>query len=331
MTMYGADIATLRSLATQFDRAADQLDAHRIFLGNAVQQSAWLGPDAERFRGEWRGQYSARVAASARLLRETAATVRKNADEQERASAVDGGVQSRPSGVGAAGAAVGLSPLGMVGGVLDGVQEAIDQVREGELPGGTKPWDLLKTAADGAKFLGEDLPVVGRIDEAMDAYSLADKIRQGTFSVFDGADAAAMGLRHLGGEGALGAVAVDAISYAGQQAMNLDLSAGTRATVGNYIVEHPLDALSAVGQAAVTVGQDFVLPELKKTDVPELKLLGVGINAVSYDVQEAMKSDFSAETRAMVSDYVVQHPVETLQTVGQSILTVGNKALSWWN
>jgi uncharacterized protein YukE len=97
MTMYGADIATLRSLAAQLDRAADQLDGHRTFLGNAIQQSAWLGPDADRFRGEWQGQLSTRVAASARLLRETAATVRQNADQQERASAVDGGAHGSGS------------------------------------------------------------------------------------------------------------------------------------------------------------------------------------------------------------------------------------------
>jgi uncharacterized protein YukE len=99
MTMYGADIAALRSLAAQLDRAADQLDAHRTFLGNVVQQSPWHGPDADRFRGEWQGQHSPRVATSARLLRETAATVRQNADQQERASAVDGGAPGLRSGV----------------------------------------------------------------------------------------------------------------------------------------------------------------------------------------------------------------------------------------
>lgn len=330
MTMYGADIAALRSLAAQLDRAADQLDAHRTFLGNVVQQSPWHGPDADRFRGEWQGRHSPRVATSARLLRETAATVRQNADQQERASAVDGAAHISVSGAVAGGAAgMGAASLNVVGGVLDGVQEGIDQIREGALPGGTKPWDLLKVTADGAKLLGVGLPVVGKIDEAMDVYSLADKVRQGTFNVFDGADAVSMGLRHLGKVGELAAVAVDASSYAGQQAMNMDLSAGTRAMVGNYIVEHPLDALGAVGQAAATVGQDFVLPEMKKIDV--LRPLSFAVNAVSFDVQEAMKSDFSAETRTMVSDYVVQHPVETLKTVGDSILTVGNKALSWWN
>ncbi|MFF1880735.1 WXG100 family type VII secretion target [Pseudarthrobacter sp. NPDC058196] len=91
MTMYGADVAALRSLAAQLDRAADELDEHRAFLSNAVHQSPWLGPDADRFRGQWDGEHNTRVATSARLLRDTAATVRRNADDQERVSAVDGG------------------------------------------------------------------------------------------------------------------------------------------------------------------------------------------------------------------------------------------------
>lgn len=328
MTMYGADVAALRSLAAQLDRAADQLEDHRTFLGNAVQHSSWLGPDAERFRGQWEGEHNARVAASARLLRDTATTVRRNADDQERASAVDGGAQFHASRSAGRGGGVSAFSGAMLGGALDSLKEAIDVVREGALPGGIKPWDLLKTAADGAEFLGTDLPVVGRIDEAMDVYSLADKIRQGTFSVFDGADAASMGLRHLGSAGQLGAVAVDAVSYAGQQALQADFSSASRATVGNYIMDHPLDALGAAGQAVLTVGQDFVIPELQKSD---LKLLAFGANAVSFDVQEGMKSDFSAQGRTMVSDYVVQHPVETLQTVGESVLTVGKDALSWWH
>lgn len=324
MTMYGADVAALRSLAAQLDRAADELDEHRAFLSNAVHQSSWLGPDADRFRGQWDGEHNTRVATSARLLRDTAVTVRRNADDQERVSAVDGGAQFQ----GLRSASIAAAAAATAGGVLDSLQEAIDQVRGGNLPGGVKPWDLLKVAADGAKFLGTDLPVIGGIDEAMDAYSLADKVRNGTFSVFDGADAASMGLRHFKGVGELAAVAVDAASYAGQQAMQADFSAAGRATVGNYVMEHPLDALGAAGQAVLTVGQDFVLPELKKSD---FKLLAFGANAVSFDVQEAMKSDFSAEGRTTVSDYVVQHPVETLQTVGESVLTVGKKALSWWN
>lgn len=328
MTMYGADVAALRSLAAQLERAADQLEEHRTFLGNAVQHSTWLGPDAERFRGQWEGEHNARVATSARLLRDTAATVRRNADDQERVSAVDGGAQFHASGSAGSRGGVPAFSGAMVGGALDSLKEAIDVVRDGALPGGVKPWDLLKTAADGAKFLGTDLPIVGHLDEAMDVYSLADKIRHGTFSVFDGADAASMGLRHLGGVGELGAAAVDAASYAGQQALQADFSAAGRATVANYITDHPLDALGAAGQAVLTVGQDFVIPELQKSD---FKLLAFGANAVSFDVQEAMKSDFTAEGRTLVSDYVVQHPVETLQTIGESVLTVGKNALTWWN
>lgn len=157
MTMYGADIATLRSLAAQLDRAADQLDAHRTFLGNAVQQSAWHGPDAERFRGEWQSQHSTRVAASARLLRETAATVRRNADEQERASAIDGDAHGSPSGSHG-------SPLGeRIANGLEASLFSVDVVQALQKVGVFAPGDAVRTLA---ALLGTDADkVLARLEE----------------------------------------------------------------------------------------------------------------------------------------------------------------------
>ncbi|MGC3955285.1 MAG: alpha/beta hydrolase [Propionicimonas sp.] len=95
-TMYGADVAQLRALAAQFDRAADQLDRGRLEVGNGIRIRAWVGPFAATFRLRWDSEHSLRVAATARLLRENARRARANADEQERTSAVDGG----PGGAG---------------------------------------------------------------------------------------------------------------------------------------------------------------------------------------------------------------------------------------
>lgn len=90
MSMYGADVAELRSLAAQFDRTADQLDANRMTVGNAIQISAWVGPFATHFRLQWDSEHSRRIHVAAELLRSGARALRSNADDQERASAVDG-------------------------------------------------------------------------------------------------------------------------------------------------------------------------------------------------------------------------------------------------
>ena len=96
--MYGADVAQLRTLAEQFDRLAGQLDADRMSVGNAIQVSAWVGPVAVRFRHQWESQHSRQVSDAAARLRDAAKTLRKNADEQERASAVDSGSGPRSGG-----------------------------------------------------------------------------------------------------------------------------------------------------------------------------------------------------------------------------------------
>ncbi|WP_395245243.1 WXG100 family type VII secretion target [Agromyces sp. MMS24-K17] len=91
MAMYGADVAELRTLAQQFERSAQQLEACRATLGGQVRSTPWTGPDSARFGNDWTGTHSPRVDAAAAALRDAANRLRANADQQEQASAVDGG------------------------------------------------------------------------------------------------------------------------------------------------------------------------------------------------------------------------------------------------
>jgi len=125
-SMYGADVSQLRSLAAQFDRNADNLDRIRGTVGSVIQVSAWQGPEAGRFRSQWAGDYSSRVAAASRLLRDGANRSRANADGQERASAVDGGWAGLAPGVGGGTAALGLAGLAWVGTSLDWGSKSLD-------------------------------------------------------------------------------------------------------------------------------------------------------------------------------------------------------------
>lgn len=88
--LVGADVAQLRSLARTFEDAADRLDRHRLTVGNQIQISAWVGPFAANFRLVWASEHSVRVASAVALLHQKAVQLRKNADEQDRASAVTG-------------------------------------------------------------------------------------------------------------------------------------------------------------------------------------------------------------------------------------------------
>lgn len=327
MAMYGADVAQLRALASHFEHAAEQLETQRTRLGAAVQASPWTGPSAKRFRGEWHSEHGVRLASAAGILREGGATLRRNAEQQEQASAAVGGSLSAPSAVVGAGASpMSIAELGNR--AFDGAEGLLHAVRDEKLFGVASAWDAVMALKKGVKLIGVDLPFAEKADHAMELFSLADRVRHGNMNVFDTADTVSNVLNMVPGKvAALGSLAIDSTSYAAQQAMKADFSGAEVSLTGSYIVDHPLDALAGAGDGIVKMGHDFALPEIEKfKDIP---FLGAAVDATSYAVQQGAKADFSSGTRAAVADYVVQHPVETLQTIGESVLTVGKEALSW--
>lgn len=127
MAMYGADVGQLRAAAAQFDRIADQLDANRMAVGNAIQISAWVGPFATQFRIQWNSEHSARIHRAAALLRASAQNLRRNADDQEQASAVDGaGLAVGGLGSAQSGRDGGPDLPGLLGGAAEYLRGAID-------------------------------------------------------------------------------------------------------------------------------------------------------------------------------------------------------------
>ena len=88
-TMYGADVAELRTLATAFDRAADGLEAMTVLVTDSITISAWAGPFAVSFRFRWSSDYRLKLAGASGILRRNSRSLRQNADAQERASAAD--------------------------------------------------------------------------------------------------------------------------------------------------------------------------------------------------------------------------------------------------
>lgn len=87
----GADVAELRALATALGRADERLLAIQGDLTRRTDSARyWLGPDAARFRERWRSSDALRLRDVAGALSAQADRVRRNADEQERASGAEG-------------------------------------------------------------------------------------------------------------------------------------------------------------------------------------------------------------------------------------------------
>ena len=83
----GMDTAAVRSLATQMDTSASSIQEIVNNLTNSLQSTQWVGADREQFLGEWQGTHVAQLRNVISGLNDAAGKARRNADQQDQASA----------------------------------------------------------------------------------------------------------------------------------------------------------------------------------------------------------------------------------------------------
>lgn len=250
MAMYGADVAELRALASQFDQAADRLDSSRGMLSSQIRVNAWAGPAATRFRLEWDNDRSRQVAAAAAALRQAGRRLRSNADEQDQASAAGA------SGTGSVQAEAALARIrDLLGVVPDSAQGLVDAIKDPKMLGDLSIWEGLNALAGSAGMLGVEVKGLSALGLGMDVGSWANEVRKGSFDFFDGVDVAATALKQTKHPAAvLGSVAISATSYAAQEALKADFSAETWNNNVSYAARNPAVVVEEVGKAVLTVG-----------------------------------------------------------------------------
>lgn len=86
MSLTGMDIAEVRSLATQLDTSAGNIQDIVGRLTQILNAAHWIGPDRERFVGEWQGTHCQQLNAVVQSLQDAANKARMNADDQEAAA-----------------------------------------------------------------------------------------------------------------------------------------------------------------------------------------------------------------------------------------------------
>ncbi|MBC3764158.1 WXG100 family type VII secretion target [Quadrisphaera oryzae] len=120
----GADVAQLRDLARQLDLGAQRVRT----LGEGVRASLaaapWTGQRADDYRRRFNGTDLVALRSAVGLLEEAARTLRRNADEQERASS-SGGSTGAGGGFGD-GLLLGAAGRSVLGPLLRGVVERPD-------------------------------------------------------------------------------------------------------------------------------------------------------------------------------------------------------------
>jgi hypothetical protein len=103
MAIAGADIVELRNAASQLEKGAQNLATSLSHLNHLVSNGTqWRGPDAERFRSAWTSQSVKAISSAVETLQRGSQELRRNADEQDNASAVGG---ASAGGTGSASAA----------------------------------------------------------------------------------------------------------------------------------------------------------------------------------------------------------------------------------
>lgn len=93
----GSDPQDLRDAAKVFDICSVQLRGVRRTLGGSIgPQMGWLGQDSQRFQKHWHTALAPRLEATAKILQQTSDLLRKNADEQDRASSAQMSAPNSP-------------------------------------------------------------------------------------------------------------------------------------------------------------------------------------------------------------------------------------------
>jgi fliA regulated lipase len=105
----GADVEQLRALAQLFGDKATSLEDVVSSINGQLHSAGWVGEDADTFKADWDSSLTALVRNVVQSLRERNTNLNQQADEQEKASAVNGAAGAAKGVGGAAKAANGGS------------------------------------------------------------------------------------------------------------------------------------------------------------------------------------------------------------------------------
>ena len=109
MASVGADVEQLRTLAQLFGDKATSLEDVVSSINGQLHSAGWVGEDADTFKADWDSNLTALVRNVVDSLRERNTNLNQQADEQEKASAVNGAAGGANAAGSAAKAANGSS------------------------------------------------------------------------------------------------------------------------------------------------------------------------------------------------------------------------------
>lgn len=82
----GMDIDAVRQLAQTMKTKAEEIRTLSQALTGQLQNTQWVGPDREKFTGDWQSQHVAALSRVAQGLDDASTAATNNATQQEQAS-----------------------------------------------------------------------------------------------------------------------------------------------------------------------------------------------------------------------------------------------------
>jgi hypothetical protein len=86
MAIWGADVDQLKALGSKLQAGSQEIDNQKSMLTKVLAGTQWMGPDAEKFRGQWNSEHVAALTRVSQALQEAGQQAVRNATDQQSAS-----------------------------------------------------------------------------------------------------------------------------------------------------------------------------------------------------------------------------------------------------
>ena len=86
MAVWGLDVQQVRTLSTQLNQKAEEIEGILSTLTNTLGGTQWEGPDATAFRNEWSSTHTHSLRTVITALRDASSKASQNAAAQENVS-----------------------------------------------------------------------------------------------------------------------------------------------------------------------------------------------------------------------------------------------------
>ena len=86
MAVWGLDVQQVRTLSSQLQQKASDIEGILSQLTTTLNNTQWTGPDAEAFRNGWAGEHTASLKRVVTALTDASSAASRNATAQEQTS-----------------------------------------------------------------------------------------------------------------------------------------------------------------------------------------------------------------------------------------------------